>query len=40
MNYVHFKQIQDQADALCNFPKHTFKAIENGTAFLAKLKMP
>jgi DNA-binding XRE family transcriptional regulator len=22
---------QDQADTLCNFPKHTFKAIENGT---------
>ncbi len=22
---------QDQADAQCNFPKHTFKAIENGT---------
>jgi ribosome-binding protein aMBF1 (putative translation factor) len=22
---------QDQADAHCNFPKHTFKAIENGT---------
>jgi ribosome-binding protein aMBF1 (putative translation factor) len=22
---------QEQADAHCNFPKHTFKAIENGT---------
>lgn len=22
---------QDQADAQCNFPKHTFKGIENGT---------
>lgn len=22
---------QEQADAQCNFPKHTFKAIENGT---------
>jgi ribosome-binding protein aMBF1 (putative translation factor) len=22
---------QDQADTQCNFPKHTFKAIENGT---------